>query len=444
MRRLIALALFTLFAVTGVAAQSSLSYRIRDINYQILDESVVGVSFIVDNDGAAMTTDELVRLFNDSGTELTQQPITPQSATELKMELNIPLIALAPGGSQTLCVTVGMSALPPVNLRNQFRNIGCLTVSLPAVSGGLPNAQVTPSAASTPTPAPGLLPGINFNLSDPTTFAVVLGIAVVMVVLLWVFSVIFRMIFSRPPTLPAWQAPYVITPLVDPNSTNGRRQLWQQHAQSDTLPLPCAPGNYMVRKLLIGSNGMKLNGWQVTGLRVSQYDRYGRVARSQTVLPRKTVKALNRAARKSPSLDWEHAVRAVRPVARALAKALAKKSSAQNAILPIALDIRFAGMHGEVGILFELYGCNGGSWQEIDHWEPEMRVVNGSIQENFTYTVLGQQPQEARKPFRQRLESDLTNLLAAMVQKSPSAQPAPQPGVPTASLTEDTAENPAV
>ena len=217
-----------------------------------------------------------------------------------------------------------------------------------------------------------------------------MGIIVVVVVLLWVLTVIVRLLFSRPPTLPAWQPPYVITPLIDPNSTNGRRQLWQQHAQSDILPAPCAPGEYMVRKLLIGSNGVKLSGWRVTGMRISQYDRYGRVARSQTILPKGTVKALDRAVRKSASLAWEKAERAVRPLRKTLTKSLLKKSTKQNAILPVALDIRLVGMHGEVGILFELYGCVGGDWHEIDHWEPEMRVVNGSIHENFTYTLLGQ------------------------------------------------------
>ena len=109
-----------------------------------------------------------------------------------------------------------------------------------------------------------------------------IGVVAIVLILLWVISVIVRLLFSRPPTFAAWQPPYVITPLMDPNSTNGRRQLWQQHAQSDTLPLPCSPGSYMVRKLLIGSSGVKLSGWHVTGLRISQYDRYGRVARSQS------------------------------------------------------------------------------------------------------------------------------------------------------------------
>ena len=65
------------------------------------------------------------------------------------------------------------------------------------------------------------------------------------------------------------------------------------------------------------------------------------------------------------------------------------------------------------------------SW--IDHWEPEMRVVNGSIYENFTYTLLGQFPQETHKQFRQRLENDMRRLLAVMVQAPPKLPPAAPP-----------------
>jgi hypothetical protein len=279
------------------------------------------------------------------------------------------------------------------------------------------------------------------NLSAPSTwvliFLVYLLVFIIVFVLVQIIKAILRLLFSRPPTLPAWQPPYVITTLIDPNSTNGRRQLWQQHAESDTLPSPCAPGNYMVRKLLIGSDGVKLHGWKVTGLRVSQYDRYGRVARSQTVMPNGVVKSLNRAVRKSASLsDTKRAERAVRAAAHSLTTTILKKAGKQNAILPIALDIRFVGMHGEVRILFELFGCNAGMWQEIDHWEPEMRVVNGSIYENFTYTLLGQFPQETHKQFRQRLENDMRRLLVVMVQAPPKLPPAAPPVD-----TQDTVEN---
>jgi hypothetical protein len=422
MRRLVAVTLLALLALTGAAAQQSLNLQIREIDHHFQGDRLV-ISFTLINNGPAMTSDETAHLFDDGGAELASKVIKPLGANQslTGVELAVPVARFTLDTTQTLCAVVGLQQLPPTNLRNQFSNVGCLSVQI--------------SAKSLSTPVPGILPDAlsSIDLNDPATLAMVVGVAGVIVVLLWVLSVIFRMIFSRPLVLPAWQAPYVITPLVDPNSTNGRRQLWQQHAQSDTLPVPCLEGNYMVRKLLVGSSGVKLNGWRVTGLRISQYDRYGRVARSQTVLPKKPVRALNRAARKSPSLDWEHAVRAVRPVARAMTTALVKRMNLQNAILPVALDIRFVGLHGEVGIQFELYGCDGGTWREIDHWEPEMRVVNGSIDENFTYTVAGQYPQEPRKQFRQRLETDLTNLLAAMVQQPP---PMPPP--------EDTAETLAV
>ncbi|MFN8450893.1 MAG: hypothetical protein U0521_20515 [Anaerolineae bacterium] len=421
MRRLVAVTLIALLALTGAAAQQSLNLQIRQIDHHFEGSQLV-VTFTLINSGAAMTSAETARLFNGDGAMLVEQPVKPLGANQslANIEMAVPLDYFPLDAAQTLCAVVGLQQLPPSNLRNQFSNVGCLSVTV--------------TATDLPTPTPGVLPGglDSININDRATQAVILGVGVVLVVLLWLVTVIFRMIFSRPPTLSAWH-PYVITPLVDPNSTNGRRQLWQQHAQSDTLPVPCAQGNYMVRKVLIGSSGVKLNGWRVTGLRVSQYDRYGRVARTQTVLPKKTVKALNRVARKSPSLDWERAVRAVRPVARALSNAVAKKMNPQNAVLPIALDIRFVGLHGEVRILFELYGCDGSVWQEIDHWEPEMRVVNGSIEENFTYSVAGQYAQEPRKQFRQRLETDLTNLLAGMVQQPP---PLPPP--------EDTTENQAV
>jgi hypothetical protein len=427
MRRLIAFTLIALMTFAGSAAQQAASYLVRGIGSQITGGQVV-VDFTVLNSGASVTTDETVRLFDSQGNVLATQIVKPLAATQSRqMLLTIPLSAFTPGSSETLYVAIGIDQLPQAqSQREQFSNI---TVFIPqqAAEAAPPGGAPSPSQTVT---LPG---GYTLNFTDPTSIALVLGVVVVVIVLLWVLTVITRMLFSRPATLPAWQPPYVVTPLIDPNSTNGRRQLWQQHAQSDTLPGPCVPGNYMVRKLLIGSSGAKLAGWRVTGLRVSQYDRYGRVARSTAVMSGKTVRALDRAARKSPSLDWERAQRMVRPVARALTESLVKKTNAQNAILPVAIDIRFAGMHGEVRILFELYGCNGSAWQEIDQWEPEMRVVNGSIHENFTYTLLGQYPDEPRKQFRRRLEAELTGLLAAMVQQPPPSTAA-----------QDTAETAAV
>ncbi|MEO8395847.1 MAG: hypothetical protein ABI700_22825 [Chloroflexota bacterium] len=417
MRRLLVLLLIMLLVVSSAAAQQAANYVIRDLRYNLTDDQVL-VDFTVNNYGGAVLIETTVYLFDEGGRNLAHQVVKPLSANEkFPVTLSVQRSQFTPGSSQTLYIAVGVNQLPA-----ERSQISHMTVPIPEIIvSGSPAAAAQNSG------------GLPINLSDPTNLALIIGIVVVVIVLLWVITVIGRLVFSRPPALPAWQPPYVITPLIDPNSTNGRRQLWQQHAESDVLPAPCAQGDYKVRKLLIGSNAVKLAGWRVTGLRISQYDRYGRVARSQTVLPKKTVKALDKAVRKSASLDSAKALRTARPIARALTKTILKKSNKQSATLPVALDIRLVGMHGEVRILFELYGCNGGSWQEIDHWEPEMRVVNGSIHENFTYTLLGQYPAESNKQYQQRLAVDLTNLLALMIQ----APPPPPPPAPE----QDTAEN---
>jgi hypothetical protein len=424
MRRLVALALILLLTCAAAAARQSVNYQIREVGYQLSDGQVE-VTFTVINGGEAVNAAEPVYLFDNDGNELASASIPPLVAggKTPRQELAVPLDQFPAGSRQTFYIVVGSDELPPANQRSQLSNV---TVPIPDTIVG---AAPTPAA-----PGGVVLPGgFPVDLRNPSTVAALLGIIIIVALLLWVITVILRLLFSRPPALPAWQPPYVITPLIDPNSTNGRRQLWQQHAESDTLPLPCVPGNYMVRKILIGSGGAKLAGWRVTGLRISQYDRYGRVARSQTVLPKKTVKALDRAVRKSTSLDWDRAMKAVRPVAKALTAAYQKKAKKQSATLPVAVDIRFVGMHGEVRILFELYGCNGNTWHEIDHWEPEMRVVNGSIHENFTYTLLGQYPEETYKQFRKRFALDVNRALAALVQ-APPPPPVPEDTSETAAL----------
>ncbi len=426
MRRLLVPILMLLLVVSGVAARQAVNYLVRGISSKIIGDQIA-IEFTVINGGDSVTSEQPVHLFDSNGTVVASGTVRALGKNQtIQSILTVPLTQFTPGTSQTLYAGVGIDQLPPPNLRT-LGNIGTIQVAIPTAAA----QQATPAAGA---PSSGL----PINLNDPTNLALVIGIVVVAIVLLWVLTVIARQVFARPAALPAWQPPYVITPLIDPNSTNGRRQLWQQHAESDVLPAPCVQGDYKVRKLLLGSSGVKLAGWRVTGLRISQYDRYGRVARSQTVLPKKTVKALDKAVRKSASLDAEKAQRSVRSIASTLSKTVIRKSNKQSATLPVALDIRLMGMHGEVRILFELYGCNMGSWQEIDHWEPEMRVVNGSIHENFTYTLLGQYPQESNKQYQQRLTGDLTSLLAIMVQAPPPPPPLPPPQdtAETATVTE--------
>lgn len=428
MHRSIALTLTALLtlalSLSVAAAQQVLDYQVRSISQKLVDGQVT-VDFTISNPGSPVTVEEQVYLFDNAGNELDSAAVEPLGTNEsVRITLSIAVSDFPASSFQSLYVVVGVDELPPANQRGEAY-IGVINVFIPPP---LADPVISPTPAGGMTLPGGIrLPAMSLmwiDVRDPLILVLIFGLFVVVfiiiVVLVQLVRLVLRLLFPRSPTIPTWQPPYVIIPLIDPNSTNGRRQQWQLHAVSDTLPAPCAPGDFMVRKLLIGSDGVKLRGWRVSGLRISQYDRYGRVARSQVVLPKNVVRSLDRAVRKSASLeDGKRAENAVRSSARGMINALLKKNGMHNATLPIAFDIRFAGMHGEVRILFELYGCNAGIWQEIDHWEPEMRVVNGSIHENFTYTVLGQYPQETRRQFRQRLEADIRRVLAVMVQAPP-------------------------
>ncbi len=211
--------------------------------------------FTVRNSGSTASSAETVYLFDEDGDQLATQPLDALPPGDaVRMSIPIPLSDFAQGSSQIIYVTIGIAPLPAPNLRSQFSNFR------------VPIPEIIAAAPATPAPNGLSLPGgFSFNWNDPMQRALFVGILGVVVVLLWVITVILRLMFAHPPIFSAWQPPYVVTPLIDPNSTNGRRQLWQQHAQSDTLPPGCAPGTYMVRKLLVGSNGVKLAGWRVHG-----------------------------------------------------------------------------------------------------------------------------------------------------------------------------------
>lgn len=296
----------------------------------------------------------------------------------------------------------------------------------------IPGQQIVPtlSPGLIAPPAPSLteiggftLP-FGLDLFNPLHVALLIGAAGLLLVLLWLITVVLRLIFSRERTFPSWQPPYGMSTMLNPNSTVGRRQLWQQHAMADALPLPCMGGDYMARKILIGMNGTKLKGWRVIAGRISQYDMYGRVARTQTLLSSRVVRQIDAAARRSPRLTGKRAERAARSIARRILREFGKKMK-RTPSLPISLDLRFRGSHGDVRIVFELHQCmQGEHWALIDQWEPEMQVPGSTIQENFTYALYGQRPAEKSRAFRKRLSTDLTAMLTGLL------QPPPLPAVP--------------
>jgi hypothetical protein len=142
---------------------------------------------------------------------------------------------------------------------------------------------------------------------------------------------------------------------------------------------------------------------------------YGRVARTQALASGKSTRRLDGTVRKSGSLDSEKVTRRVRPVAKALVKEFQKRLNQRNSMLPVALDIRFQGTHGDVRIVFELYQCQYRQWQRLDSWEPEMTVLGKAIYESYTYNLHGLGPGETMKEFRQRLTDNFAAVMTEMI-----------------------------
>lgn len=438
--RTLSLSLLLLMAVSGVFAQVTPApdaYQVRFIRPGQSDNpGEIVVLFDVmnpttTNPGSATASISLTA----TGREIAQQTIAgvPAGGTST-INFVIPVSALnaSPGTNVSLCATVyftpgnacGAAGGSPF-ARISIRVPGTAVQPVPTLGDVAPGTVLPPTGQTGVTQPTGpsltqiggyTLP-FGLDLYNPMHIALLIGAAGILLVLIWVLTVILRLMFTRPPTFTTWQPPYAAMPMVNPNSTVGRRQLWQQHAQSDSLPLPCSGGDFMTRKVLVGMDGSKLRGWKLAAVRLSQYDMYGRVARTQIIASKGVVRALDRAVRRSHKLDEKQAKRAVRGAANRLIGQFNSKIK-RTPTLPIALDLRFHGTHGDVRIVFELYQCmDGAYWQMIDHWEPEMHVLSGAIQENFTYALFGRRPNEKPRDFQKRLRDDLTNMLASMVQR---------------------------
>jgi len=278
------------------------------------------------------------------------------------------------------------------------------------------------------------LPPFDFglNLNDPLT-AILYGVfAILLALLLYLLYRVYRVLFVRPPEFGSWQPPYSLMPHIDPYSTAGMRQGWQMHAQNNIITAPPVQNNAHVIKRLMGADGVYLNGWHVKALRLSQYDQYGRVARSQTLADARSVKRLERLIRQRAKLTPAKAQARVKPIARRFARAFTRRISKRGAMLPIALDIRLSARHGEVSIVFELFTARDGVWSLVDRWQPDMMVLGRNIHEAYTYSVFGQTGGESWREFRARLNDDITRwLMVLLAVDAPPQSPAeplkPQP-----------------
>jgi hypothetical protein len=203
--------------------------------------------------------------------------------------------------------------------------------------------------------------------------------------------------------------------MYDPNSSEGRRWVWQQHAQNNLLLAPPIEGNIHSVKLLLGTEGRNLHHWKVVGLRLIHYDTYGRISRTQAIVDKSKLKRLNNLIQKRDSYSEEKIQKLLLLIADALVKTFIKKSNKKSAFLPIAFDIRWEGKHGEIRIFFELYQFQNLVWYRIDNWEPMLQVISKTLQENFTFTMHGKASHEKMRDFRDRLRDDLIWLLLEMM-----------------------------
>ncbi len=431
------IAIVFLLVVPLAAQEVRPDYAIRNIRHRFSsDRTETIVEFEVVNTGGAATQPATVELAVIATGDIidsdTLNPLAAQGQFTITFVFDTSLFP--PESSQSLRAAVTLNE-PEATDDNNF---GQIRITFPE-AGAVATPEVAPEEL-TPTPPPSSLESLlrpinqivaDFDPSNPVHVAAAVGISVVVLILILLIVLISRLLFHRIPPFGSFQPPYANMLPVDPNTAVGRRQQWQQHAQNGSLPQPCVDGNTVARKLLVGVDGGHLAGWRVKAIRMSQYDMYGRVARSQALASGRSVKRLDWAARKSGSLDVERVRKRVRPVAKALVKEFQKRLNQRNSMLPIALDLRLQGTHGDVRIIFELYQCQYGQWKRLDGWEPDMTVVGKTIHESYTYNLHGLGPGETMKDFRRRLTDNLAAVLTEMIK-----------GAPVQAMSEDTPTSP--
>jgi len=295
----------------------------------------------------------------------------------------------------------------------------------------IPAIPPTVCSTSTQNEFPVVIPFVNIkiDLLNPTTdeLAFLAGLVAVVLLILMLPLMILRRLTRRPPAFGLQLPPYATTPPLDPSSESGVRQGWQMAAQNNLISVNPSPQAMASVKMLTGADGRYLDGWDLTAMRLSQYDQYGRVTRSVTLADRGAIRNLDHLAHNRKVLDMTdlekrsaQIEKKVTPIGRKLADALSKRITPRSAVLPIALDLRFRGEHGEVKIIFQLYQCENDSrtWREVRSWEPEMVVTTGTIYEMYTYTLHGQTQNESLKDFKRRLPLEISRMLGEFIAPS--------------------------
>lgn len=393
-------------------------YRVNIFNYEYAEaDGEIIINYGVYNKGGPALEPSIVEIFelDDPNTPIQVDELPPLRASGDSIDnarLRLPVARFEPGSQQVLRILVTVPGEDPLTMLDNELTI---SITIPDYDPATLPQQTAPDSdtGGFEIPLLGIVRLPNFDFSDDQ--AVTIGVVSIVVLSLLITILLLRILLRRPPAFGNWQPPYATMPPLDPHSTYGIRQAWQPHAQNNVVPTPCYTGTVHARKVLLGMDGDYLSGWRVGAVRMTQYDMYGRVARSQVLAPAGKVRRLARLARKAHKMDADKLARSVRPVARNLARQFRKKLNPRNAMLPIALDVRLLGTHGEVRIVFELHECRSGQPVKLDSWEPEMTVLGKTIYESYTFTIFGQAGGEGLKDFRKRLPDDIERVLVDML-----------------------------
>lgn len=397
--RFIALCLMLVLGYAVAQAQlQPRDYAIDSITVDFNDDLIIVSVDVVNNGGNAVrdTTASLINL--DDGARVLAETTIPiilsGEATTIRFQL--PRERFAVDTPYNLRVEAGVDLYELAGTQIALDNVRDLSLIIPE---DLPRWGMVDDGRI-------LLDGVAYTAEELLPFV---GIGALGLLLLWLVTIILRLIFRRPPTFGTWQPPYATVPTLHPDSVAGRRQAWQQHAQNSLILSPPHEGTPYAVKNLLSEDGRWLVGWQVVALRCSQYDQYGRVTRTQYIAPGGLLRQINRIMSAYGTSRFE---KRIQRVTRTIAKEARKRFGKKNLFLPVAIDMRWEGAGGSVRIQFQLYQAQGGQWVLLDEWQPQMMIMPARFQEHTTYTIHGQTSGEKPKEYFQRLERDLAWLFA--------------------------------
>ncbi|MEZ4667633.1 MAG: hypothetical protein R3E39_06910 [Anaerolineae bacterium] len=443
-RNFILLVVLCLLVIPVIAQDLVPDYSLQLIQSSFSEDvAFVIVKFDVLNEGndAEQPTTAVLNLI-ETGEQVAVVEVPPlHSGERHQVELTFPAASFAPNSVESFRASVGIGDIElatDLSVRDNSAVIQIafpVIISSPAITAEAPYDELSPNdenQKSTTDALDQILRALNISLdrSDPVQAAALVGVVGVLVLLLLILIVILRLLFRRPPTFGNQQPPYANLMPSDISTIAGRRQQWHMHAQSSALPSVVSEGSLHVRKLPSDAYGEYFSQWKIVALRLSQYDMYGRVNRSQIMLPTKLVRRLNWISRHRIRLTATQMTQQLRPVAKHLSRQTRKRLNERTAGLPLVMDIRLSARHDKAQIWFELFRSQKGRWQQIDRWQAEMVIPGKLIYESFTYTLFGQQPSEMLNQYQKRLEDDLIRVLLDMFNPQDAAPPQ-RPEAPT-------------